>query len=184
MGYPWVSENEKLMQKLTSMDASSTLHDAVMECHVYEAAKSTTSTLRDPTTVCAVSQNRKDRKGVSMAKASSHTATPLHKAPCSNCGKEHALQACPATKVVCHGCDHKHHWSHMAKCPASTAICGSCDRYGHFAKFCSTETKPKGPKGHGKLKPTLNVICSQSLDRPCRSGQQRASYIRRPENGS
>jgi len=169
--------DEKLIQKLISMDASSTLQDAVTECCAYEAAKSTTSALRDPAAVRAVSQYRKGKKVASMTKASSHTAAPSHKAPCSSCGKQHALQACPATNIVYRGCGRKGHWSHTTKCPASTAMCASCNRYGHFTKLCSTEAKPKGPKGRAKPKPTLNVICSQSPNHQHSSGQQRTSYI-------
>lgn len=48
----------------------------------------------------------------SMVKASSHTAALSHKAPCSSCSKQNALQACHATNIVCHGCGSKGHWSH------------------------------------------------------------------------
>jgi len=61
--------DEKLIQKLISMDASSTLQDAVTECCAYEAAKSTTSALRDPAAVCSVSQYRKGKKVANMTKA-------------------------------------------------------------------------------------------------------------------
>lgn len=186
--------DEKLVQKLISMDASCSLQDAVKECRAYEATKSTTSALRTQTAVRAVSQYKKGKKGASMAKTTARTSTPPPKNSCSNCGKQHAPQACPAADATCHGCGRKGHWAHTAKCSASGTMCSVCNRYGHLTKLCSTETKPKGQKGRGKpksggqpkptSKPALNVIRSQSPDSsPC-SGQQRASYIRRLESGS
>lgn len=141
-------KDEELVQRLTSLDSSSSLKDVLTICRSYEAARCATSAIRaPPTAVRAVSRYKKDKKSVP-------TPSPTTSTPglfCNNCGKQHGTQVCPAAQSTCNSCDRKGHWSLTVRCPAKRVQCNVCGRLGHYDKCCPSNI-PKGPRRR-KLQP-------------------------------
>ena len=136
--------DEDLLQKLLTLDATSSLTDFVTCCRSYEATREVASAIHSsPSQVHAVSTYKKNQRQQKKASPTQPTVPPVS-APdsCRSCQRQHGSAKCPAADSKCPNCGFQGHWAKTPRCPATKASCNACSKQGHFAKCCRSTKKP------------------------------------------